>query len=173
MSPVAPLLRIPVGVIVERRKATSPWTDVIWRPVAVLAGLPEAAPWTPLTIDGETATFYAGAAEIELYRSEADNYRSNLASTAPAIWVALQETGGDPPYTVAAVTADPAEGEGLMGPGQGIIEAVAMPEPLRHAIARFVAEYPVEHVFKKRARDRANPEALARHGPRFRTDNER
>ena len=38
MSPVAPLLRIPVGVIVERRKATSPWADVIWRPVAVLGG---------------------------------------------------------------------------------------------------------------------------------------
>jgi hypothetical protein len=110
MSPVAPLLRIPVGVVVERRKATSPWADVIWRPIAVLGGLPDAAPWTPLAIDGETATFYAGAAEIELYRSEADNYRENLASAAPAIWVALQETGGDPPYAVAAVTADPDEG---------------------------------------------------------------
>jgi hypothetical protein len=101
------------------------------RPVAVLGGLPDAAPWTALAGDGETATFYAGGAEIELYRSEADNYRRNLASAAPAVWVALQETGGDPPYAVAAVTADPAEGEGLTEPGQGIIEAVAMPEPLR------------------------------------------
>lgn len=173
MSQVAPLQRIPVGVVVERRKATSPWADVIWRPVAVLGGLPDAAPWTPLAIDGETATFYAGGAEIELYRSEADNYRRNLASAAPAIWVALQETGGDPPYTVAAVTADPAEGEGLTEPGQGIIEAVAMPEPLRYVIAAFVAEHAVEHVFQKRARDRADPEALARHGPRLRTDDER
>ena len=173
MSSVAPLLRIPLGVVVERRKAASPWADVIWRPVAVLGGVPDAAPWTPLAIDGETATFYAGGAEIELYRSEADNYRRNLASAAPAIWVALQETGGDPPYTVAAVTADPAEGEGLTEPGQGIIEAVAMPEPLRHAIAAFVAEHPVEHVFKKRVRDRADPEALARHSPRFSIDDER
>jgi hypothetical protein len=39
MSPVAPLLRIPVGVVVERRKATSQWVDVVWRPVAVLGGL--------------------------------------------------------------------------------------------------------------------------------------
>ncbi len=82
--------------------------------------------------------------------------------------MALQETGGDPPYAVAAVTADPAEGEGLTEPGQGIIEAVAMPEPLRHAIAAFVAEHHVEQVFKKRTRDRADPEALARHGPRYR-----
>lgn len=173
MSSVAPLLRIPVGVVVERRKASSPWADVIWRPVAVLGGLPDAAPWTPLAVDGEAETFYAGEAEIELYRTEADNYRRNLASATPAIWVALQETGGDPPYAVAAVTADPAEGEGLTEPGQGIIEAVAMPEPLRQAIAGFVAEHHVEQVFRKRTRDRADPEALARHGPRFRDHNER
>ena len=173
MSPVVPLLRIPVGVVVERRKATSQWVDVIWQPVAVLGGLPNAAPWTPLTIDGETATFYAGEAEIELFHSEAENYRRNLASAAPSIWVALQQTGGDPPYAVAAVTADPAEGEGWTEPGQGIIEAVAMPEPLRQIIAAFVAEHYVDHVFKKRTRDRADPEALARRGPRFRRDDER
>src|SRR5260370_27892038 len=165
MSPVAPLLRIPVGVVVERRKATSPWADVIWRPIAVLGGLPDAAPWTTLAIEGETATFYAGPAEIELYRSEANNYRRNLESAGPAIWVALQETGGDPPYAVAAVTADPAEGEGLTGSGQRIIEAVAMPRPFRHTIAAFVAEHPFSQVFTKRTRDRADPEVLARRGP--------
>jgi hypothetical protein len=168
MSSVEPLLRIAVGVVVERRKAASPWAEVIWRPIAVLHGAPDAAAWTPLAIDGETATFYAGEAEIELYRSEADNYRRNLASVVPAVWVALYETGGDPPYTVAAVTADPAEGEGLTEPGQGIIEAVAMPDPLRHAIAAFVADHPVERVFEKRPRDRPNLEALARHDPRYR-----
>jgi Protein of unknown function (DUF3305) len=167
MSSVEPLLRISVGVVVERRKANSPWAEVVWRPVAVLGGVPDAAAWTPLTVDGETATFYAGEAEIELYRSEADNYRRNLASTVPAIWVALHETGGDPPYAVAAVTADPAEGEGLTEAGQGIIEAVAMPQPLRHTIAAFVAEHHVERVFERRSRDRSDPEALARQGPRF------
>jgi hypothetical protein len=168
MSSVPPLLRIPVGVVVERRKATSPWAEVIWRPVAVLGGVPDAAAWTPLAIDEEAVTFYAGEAEIELYRSETDNYRRNLASAAPAVWVALHETGGEPPYAVAAVTADPAEGEGLTEPGQGIIEAVAMPEPLRRTIAAFVAEHHVERVFEKRIRDRTDPEALARHDARFR-----
>jgi hypothetical protein len=173
MSPVAPLLRIPVGVVVERRKASSPWADAVWRPAAVLGGLPDAAPWTPLAIDGETATFYAGGAEVELYRSEADNYRRNLMSAAPAIWVALQETGGHPPYAIAAVTADPAEGEGLTEPGQGVVEAVAMPEPLRQAVAAFVAEHHVERVFEKRMRDRADPETLARRNPRLRNGDER
>jgi hypothetical protein len=168
MSSIAPLLRIPVGVVVERRKATSPWAEVIWRPVAVLDGVPDAAAWTPLAIDEEAVTFYAGEAEIELYRSEADNYHRNLASTVPSVWVALHETGGDPPYAVAVVTADPAEGEGLTEPGQGIVEAIAMPEPLRHTIAAFVADHHVERVFEKRIRDRADPQALARHEPRFR-----
>src|SRR5438128_765455 len=120
MSLVAPLRRVPVGVVVERRKATSPWADTVWRPVAVLPGVPEAAPWTPLGIDGESAIFYAGASEIGLYRSETENYRRNLNSGAPSIWIALQASGGDPPYAIAVVTADPAEGEALTEPGQAI-----------------------------------------------------
>jgi hypothetical protein len=173
MSQAAPLLRIPVGVVVERRKAFSPWADFIWRPVAVLEGVPDAAPWTPLASSGETATFYAGAAEIELYRTETDNYRHNLASAAPSLWVALNPTGGEPPYEIAAVTADPAEGEGRTEPGSGIVEAVAMPEQLRDVIAAFIAQHHVERVFEKRQRDQADPEALARHAPETRGNDER
>jgi hypothetical protein len=162
LSAVVPLARIPVGVVVERRKAVSQWTDIIWRPVAVLGGLPDADPWTLLATEGNAATFYAGAADIELYRSETDNYRSNLTSGAPSLWVALHATGGDPPYEIAVVTADPAEGEALTEPGQAIVEALAMPDPVRDAIASFVAEHHVERAFQKRRRDRADPEALAR-----------
>src|SRR4029453_13984577 len=67
--------RIAVGVVVERRKARSAWIDFTWKPVTVLAGEPDAAPWTMLSDDGEGATFYAGAAEIGLYRTETTNYR--------------------------------------------------------------------------------------------------
>ena len=173
MSSVGPLLRIPVGVVVERRKAASAWVDVIWRPVAVLAGLPDAEPWTQLADEGASATFYAGAADIALYRSETSNYRRNLASEAPAIWVALHATGTEPPYEIAAVTADPAEGEGLTEPGQAIVEAVPMPERLRAAISAFVMEHPAAESFEKRVRDRADPEAMARHGPRLGNEDER
>ena len=173
MSPVFPLLRIPVGIVVERRKASSRWADVIWRPVTVLAGLPDAAPWTILASDGQTVTFYAGAAEIELYRSDTDSYRRNLESGSPCVWVALQATANDPLYRVAAVTADPAQAEGLTESAQAIVEAVAMPESVRDAVAAFVAEHHVERIFEKRARDRADPEALARRGPGSPRHNER
>src|ERR1700740_3345916 len=102
MSIAPPLMRIPVGIVVERRKAASPWIDFLWRPVAVLPGRPDAAPWTTLAMDAETATFYAGAAEIALYRSETARYRENLASGTPSLWVALRPTRIDPPYNLLA-----------------------------------------------------------------------
>src|SRR6516165_8676948 len=65
------LHRFPVGVVVERRKAISPWAEFLWHPVAVLAGLPDAAAWTPLANDADAVTYYAGPAEIALHGSEA------------------------------------------------------------------------------------------------------
>jgi hypothetical protein len=164
MSQVEPLLRIPVGVVVERRKAGSPWAEVAWQAVAVLAGLPEAAAWTPLTGGGDAMRFYAGAAEIACFRSETDNYRRNIASGTPLLWVALQATGGEPPYEIAAVTADPAEGEALTEAGDALVDTVPMPEPLGRAIGAFVAEHHVERPFERRVRDRAHPEAMASPG---------
>jgi hypothetical protein len=67
---LAPVVRMSVGVVVERRRARSPWIDVIWRPAAVLGGLPDAIPWTELANDGEAALFYAGQADLDLHRSE-------------------------------------------------------------------------------------------------------
>lgn len=173
MTSAATSMRLSVGIVVERRKARSMWAEYVWRPAAVLAGLPEAQPWTILASTAETTTFYAGAAEIELYRSETGNYRSNLASDVPLVWVAMQETGAEPPYEIVAATADPAEGEALTEPGQAIVEAVAMPDPVRAAIAAFVAEHHVERPFQKRERDRADPESLARRRAGLKRDNER
>jgi len=159
---VEPQARIPVGVVVERRVAASAWIEHAWRPVAVLAGAPDAAPWTPLTSAGDRATFYAGAAEIALHRSETTNYRDNLASPHPALWVVLRPTGVDPPFDVMAVTADPAEGEAFTETGGDLVEAVPMPATIGETIAAFIAEHHVERAFYKRERTRADPEALGR-----------
>lgn len=162
MSAVTPLATIPVGVVVERSKATSQWVDYLWRPVTILTGIPETAIWTKLTDDGERATFYAGAADIELHRSETTSYRDNLASGEPLLWVVLRPTGAEPPYSVFAVTADAAEGEAMTEAGDDLIETLPMPDTIQDAIAQFIAEHHVERQFSKRKRDRANPEALAR-----------
>ena len=170
---LAPVVRMSVGVVVERRKARSPWIDVIWRPAAALGGSPDAAPWTELSSDGGAALFYAGQADLDLHRSETVNYRDNLASGAPSIWIALRPRIGEPPCEIAGITADPAEGECWTEPGDAIVEAVAMPEPIREAVAAFVKQHYVETIFSKRERDRADPEALGRHAPVDKGDDER
>ena len=165
MSAVPPLASIPVGVVVERSKSSSPWADFYWRPAGVLAGVPEAPPWTKLSDDGERASFYAGSAAIELYRTETANYRDNLRLETPLLWVILRPVEADPPFELAAVTADPAEGEAMTEAGANLVDTVAMPKPVQDAVAAFVAEHHVEEVFVKRKRDRANPDAMARRGP--------
>lgn len=165
MSAMPPLVRIAVGVVVERSKSASQWADYYWRPSSVLPGVPGTPDWTKLADDGERATFYAGSAEVELYRTETANYRDNLHSGTPQLWVILRPMEGDPPYELAAVTADPAEGEAMTEAGVNLVDTVPMPEPMQETIAAFVTEHHVERRFEKRKRDEADPEALARRGP--------
>lgn len=155
------LARITVGVVVERRKARSMWVDFLWRPVSVFVGNPSAVPWTPLDTESDTALFYAGQAVIELHRTETTNYRDNLASGAPALWVALQPAASQQPYDILAVTADPAEGEAFTDAGSYLVEAVTMPSEVVEAITQFLAEHHVERPFVKRRRQPAEP-VLAR-----------
>jgi Protein of unknown function (DUF3305) len=164
------LARIAVGVVVERRKAMSPWVDFLWRPVSVFSGSPSAAPWTPLTVEAETTLFFAGEAVIELHRTETTNYRDNLASGVPALWVALQPVASEPPYGILAVTADPAEGEALTDAGSNVVEAVPMPSDIREAVVQFIAEHHVERPFVKRRRQPTEP---ARAGRRNGLENEK
>ena len=171
MSLARALASMEVGVVVERCKAQSPWIDFTWRPLSVLPGVPEAPPWTILKEEGDRTAFYAGPAEISLYRTETANYRDNLGSGAPRLWVALRSTGVEPPYEIFVVTADPAEGEALTEAGNDLVDVVPMPEAIRLQIDGFVAEHHVERPFYKRKRDRADPEALARRG-RMRNERE-
>ena len=111
------------------------------------------------------ATFFVGSTEIELYRSEAGNYRENLLVEQPLLWVALRATAGDPPYILAGATADPAEGESWVALGTDLVDSVVMPKAVEALVADFVAEHHVAQPFQKRQRDRANPEGMARRAP--------
>lgn len=165
MSRPQPLQRLPIGVVVERRRAKHQWVDFVWQPTAVLPGAPDTAPWTVLAQDTESASFYAGASDLELFAASTGFYRDNLASEQPALWVVLRPTGGEPPFEVIAITADPNEGEAFTQAGNDLVEPVPMPASVRAALASFVAAHHVETPFFKRQRDRADPQALARRGP--------
>ena len=95
-----PLARIPVGVVVERHKAACRGS-ISSGARCVLEGVAGCGPWTLLDV-GEVTTFYAGAADIELYRTETAHYRDNLATGSPGLWVVMSPTDGDPPYRLVA-----------------------------------------------------------------------
>jgi hypothetical protein len=159
---MTPLSQIVVGVVVERRKASSQWVDFLWRPVGILPDAPDMTAWSVLREEDEAVLFYAGSRTVQFHRAETARYRDNLATGNPMLWVVLSPAEGELPYTLAAVTADPAEGEAFTEAGANLVEAVAMPDVVREVVESFVAEHHVEREFVKRKRDRANPEALAR-----------
>jgi len=161
----SPLQTIAVGVVVERSKADSQWSDFNWRPLSVLVGAPATPPWTKLSDDGERTTFFAGVIDIELHRTETANYHGNLMNDEPLLWVVLRPREADRPYDLLIVTADPAEGEAMTEAGNDLVETVPMPKAIQQAVADFVAEHHVEQAFTKRKRDRADPEALGRRAP--------
>ena len=165
MSPAGPLAKTQVGVVMERRKAKSQWIDFVWRPASVLPGVPDTPPWTQLESRDEITLFYAGNAEIGLYRSDTPQYRDNLATGTPGLWIVARPTGGEPPFAIVRVTANPSEGEAFTESGNDLVEQVAMPDSVREMLEAFVAEHHVEQPFYKRKRQRGDSEALAPRGP--------
>ena len=165
MSIIAPGKTITVGIVAERSKGTGPWSDFLWRAVSAFNGAPDTPAWTKLSDDGERATFFIGTADIELYRSEAGNYRENLLVEQPLLWVALRSTAGDPPYVLAGATIDPAEGESWLALGTDLVDCVAMPKAVEAMVTDFVVEHYVAQPFRKRQRDSASPEGMARRAP--------
>jgi Protein of unknown function (DUF3305) len=164
VSAAKPHARIAVGIVVERCKATSGWVDAVWRSVAVLGGVPDAAPWTVIATGQDVTAFYVGAADIELYRTETGQYRSNLESGEPSVWVALRPTGADPPYALFAVTVDPAEGESFTQAGGDVVDAVPMPAAVREIVEAFAARHHVAQPHYRRTRTDARENA-ERHEP--------
>lgn len=149
-----PLKTIRVGVAVEKRKPKSPWASDLWRPISVFHGVPATAPWTIIDAAEDVTTFYAGDAVIELYRTETDSYRSNLASGAPMLWVILRYTEGGSAVELRGVTADPAEGEALTGSGNDVVESVPMAAAIGEKVQAFIAQHHVERPMYRRQRDR-------------------
>jgi hypothetical protein len=140
------------------------WADFLWRPVSVFAGVPSAAPWTPLDTEAETTLFFAGEAVIELHRTETTNYRDNLASGAPALWVVMRPAAGTPPYELLAVTADPAEGEAFTDAGSNLVEAVPMSPDIVETVGHFIATHHVDRPFVKRQRSQQTTSHRERDG---------
>ncbi len=150
-----------IGVIVERRTVDNPWVDHSWKVVQILPGAPDSPPWTKLTEGEGWARYYAGPAELALYRHETETYQYNVESREPAVWVFLRRTQDERGIELLGASCDPGEAHAHNDTGDDMVEAVPMPEPILAWVADYVQRHPPQ-TFHKRERDRADPEALAR-----------
>ncbi|WP_207478339.1 DUF3305 domain-containing protein [Arenibaculum pallidiluteum] len=151
----------PVCVVVERRAIESRWQDHAWRVVDVLPGAPETAPWTVLAEAPGLTRWLAGTAEVTIYPGETANYKFNLESPTPSVYVVLRRSDREPGMRLLAVTVDPGEAHAHADTGDDLVESLPLPVPLQAWLAEFVATHHVERRRYKRERDRADPEALA------------
>lgn len=157
--------RIMVGVVVERRRMDNPWQAERWSAVAVLPGVPVVPPGTVLGEGDGWARLYAGSVEVALFPGETDNYKHNLGSPQPSVFVILRaDSGGTPPRLLGA-TVDPGEIDAHSDAGDDLIEALPLPPEMAAWMQDFVARHHVERPFHKRQRDRADPNALGHRAP--------
>ncbi len=158
-------IRIPVGVLAERRPGVTKWAEEVWRVVEVLEDAPPVPAWTKLREEGGRSLFFAGTAEVVLHPTDTSNYKHNIEAAQPLVWVALRPAATEAGFVLQTVTVDPGEAHLHADTGNDLVEALPMPPGLRAITTAYVAEHHVEHAFYKRKRDRADPEALARRRP--------
>ncbi|HRE21816.1 MAG TPA: DUF3305 domain-containing protein [Rhabdaerophilum sp.] len=155
-----------VGVFVDKRKAVSPWIDHTWAAAAVVIGMPQAPRMTLIEKHPDFERYYAGSAALLLASGETGNYRDNLMSGAPKLWVILREDPEDGELSLLTVTADPSEGESYAETECNIVETVPMIPEIAGLVADFVDRFHVEREFYKRKRDKVDFSQGGRRPPR-------
>jgi hypothetical protein len=155
--------RLPLGIVLERRKSRHPWLDYAWKPVAVVPGAPPRDPrgdWSVAAQGEDWVHFFAGTLPLELYRKETEGYRVNLSQDPPRVFVVLRDLE-DPavahPLVPFVVTASPFESQGYLESGSDLVEPVAMPPELVAFVQDFVDRHHVDQPFYKRERRPHDP----------------
>lgn len=155
------LVRLPLGVVVERREIDNPWQSHTWRAVAVIPGAPTVDKWRELARGPRWIRYHAATLPVELHHKETAAYRTNLSNDQPAIFVGLRDVvdPGESGFEVAPflVTASPFEAQDYLDSSEVIIERVPMPDGVIAWVQAFVDAHHVDEPFEKRKRTRLDP----------------
>ncbi|MCS6780402.1 MAG: DUF3305 domain-containing protein [Geminicoccaceae bacterium] len=147
-----------LGVVVEKRRATTRWADWLWRPIAVVPGIGSTGDWR-LLVEGEGwSRWLAGTLPLELHHKETADYRLALSATPPQLYVVLRRNEAEPdrPWRPFLLTASPFEAQIYAEPGEDLVEAVPMPEPVIAFVQDFVDRHHRDEPFLKRRRKAAD-----------------
>jgi len=165
-----------VGAVVRRSPGVTRWAKVIWKPVAVIPGAPEAF-WKEMVREGDVVDYHAGTVTMELFRSDVEGYLVSLNMAAPSVWIILDKdvTSQSPSgWVVSTVTASAHEALDALDSGESIVEAVPIPESLAAWIKEFIDMHYIEEPFKKRRRDEVRVDGVedAKGDPRIRQESD-
>jgi len=162
-----PEITIPLGVVVEKRKAESPWVDWVWKPVGILPGAAPREEWLEIAAGDGWTHYHVGTLPLTLHHTDTEAYRINLSDKQPSIYTALrddEEGDSERPYQAYMVTASPFEAQDLEDAGEDIVERIPMPDGLIAWVRDFVDAHHVEEPFVKRKRHdiRDEPEKFSK-----------
>ncbi len=141
-----------VGAILEKRDIESRWQDHTWRPIGLLPGVKENAPWRIIEAGDGYTQFLTNGLTLELFPKETEGYKHNLSTEVPKIFVVLRSSEDDAPHEVEAflLTACPYEAQDYLDSGEEIVEGVPMSAEIAAWVEHYVNEHYVEEVFVKR-----------------------
>ena len=165
-----------VGAVVRRSPGVTRWAKVIWKPVAVIPGAPEAF-WKEMVREGDVVDYHAGTVTMELFRADVEGYLVSLNMAAPSVWIILdKDVPSQSPsgWVVSTVTASAHEALDALDSGESIVEAVPIPESLAAWIKEFIDMHYIEEPFKKRRRDEVRVDGVedAKGDPRIRQESD-
>jgi len=150
-------LSLPLGIVLRKTPGVTRWAKWSWKAVAVLPGAGQES-WRELRRDGEVVEYHAATVPLELWRTDTEAYKTELATRSPSIYVVMREpveADAVHPLDIVLATASPYDAQDYADNGEDIVELVPMPEALMALIQGFIEKHHVEEKFIKRKRNKS------------------
>ena len=163
-----------VQVILAREPVDNPWLDCRWRVVDLVLKDIHAGdgqepvknvPILPMRQDDGEVDLYIAETAIDLHRAEAEAYAENLVAAEPSIYVVLRSDSvegedSEAGLRLVEVSLSPYHIQDYEDCGEDQIEKLPLAGPIYELVAEFVETYYHPDAFKKRQRDRVDPEEV-------------
>ena len=145
---------LPLGIVLRKQPGVTRWAKWVWRAVAVIPGAGPAN-WRELRREGEVVEYHAATVPLELYRTDAEAYLTELSTKVPSIYVVMRENAElESGLEVVLATASPFDGQDYADNGEDIVELVPMPPALMALVREWADKHYKEEKFVKRRRDK-------------------
>ena len=134
-------LRIPLGVLAEKRRPSSQWAQDYWIPTAVIEGHLNHHEGDLLYEAEGVKRYFLGYSEIYCHASETEAYIHNFESTVPAIYVILRKDDENLhplDWFVHCVTVSPYLAQDFSDSDEDVVERVSMPLDIAKQLIAFI-----------------------------------